>query len=432
MTRYLVNPLLLYLAVWGTAVTLYAGGVYAGTFPAPAPLLQAAVALSAGGFTLGYLTWAAFRRRLPPAEPGPSEARLLHPGRIVRMLWLTGLMGLLALGLAVYRTQIIASSLGVSLRDLLTDPGLLRVGFAAFVTAGVFETNWIVIAASITNALFSLGFVLLGVLLHVDTRRRKYVYVAGFLLITLTIGLLNVSRQEATVNIVYMVFAYCVVAGRGRSGEPAASVGRRHTAGHRILTAILPLAAVAILFFLIDALLQKSAEYGQPSHLRGFLYHLFWYIASPLAAFNELLTNFDGHHHFGQYIFFPFYKWLSRFHLAPEADISVFGEFVLIPYAANVYTYLRNFYEDFGLAGVVTLPYVLGLATCALRTRAVRSFPCLNLYLVLLLFILFSFYNYFLFSNQVYLQVLFGFLFFRYELPNQSVPMLCSCQDSRT
>jgi len=30
--------------------------------------------------------------------------------------------------------------------------------------------------------------------------------------------------------------------------------------------------------------------------------------------------------------------------------------------------------------------------------------------------ILFSFYNFFLFSNQNYLQVLFGFVFFRYEL----------------
>jgi hypothetical protein len=31
--------------------------------------------------------------------------------------------------------------------------------------------------------------------------------------------------------------------------------------------------------------------------------------------------------------------------------------------------------------------------------------------------ILFSFYNFFLFSNQVYLQILFGFLFLRYRLP---------------
>jgi oligosaccharide repeat unit polymerase len=258
---------------------------------------------------------------------------------------------------------------------------------------------------SITNALFSVGFVLLGVFLHVDTGRRKYFYACGFLLIALAIGLTSVSRYEATVNIVYMVFAYCVVRG----------LDRRRAAGHSLLAMLLPLLAVAVLFFMIDLLLHKSAEYGRPDRLQGFLYHLFWYLASPLAAFNELLTSFDGHHHLGQYTFFPLYKWLSRFHLAPEADISVFGEFVLVPYLANTYTYLQNFYEDFGLVGVTVAPYILGLTVSVLKTRAGRYFAYLNLYSVLLVLILFSFYNFFLFSNQVYLQMLFGFLFFRYE-----------------
>jgi len=68
------------------------------------------------------------------------------------------------------------------------------------------------------------------------------------------------------------------------------------------------------------------------------------------------------------------------------------------------------------MIGVVTAPYALGLATSALRARAAGYFPYLNLYLVLLMLILFSFYNFSLFSNQSYLQMLFGFLFFRYEL----------------
>lgn len=406
MTRYLVNPLALFLVVWGTAVALYTGGVYAGTFPAPVPMLWATVLLNVAGFSLGYLTWATFRRLLPPAEPVPSRARVLSPGQITRLLPWTGLAGLLALALAVYRTAIIASSFGMTVPELLTHPGMLRDGFAMFVTAGVFQTSWIVMLNSVTNSLFSIGFILLGVLLHVDPGRRKYFYLFGFLLIALTISLTSVSRQEATANIVYVVFAYLFIR----------SVDRRPAAGHRILTLLLPLMAAAVLFFLIDLFLRKSAAYDRPDRLQGFVYHLFWYLASPLAALNECLATFDGLYHLGQYTFFPFYKWLSRFHLAPEADISVFGEFVLIPYAANVYTYLRNFYEDFGMIGVVTAPYALGLATSALRARAAGYFPYLNLYLVLLMLILFSFYNFSLFSNQSYLQMLFGFLFFRYEL----------------
>jgi oligosaccharide repeat unit polymerase len=444
MTRYLVNPLLLFLAVWGTAVALYAGGLYAGTFPAPQSALWAAVLLNVGGFSLGYLTWAAFQSRRPPASSkarvegvSPSDrgrdardtalfhADILSPDKIARLLQFTGLMGLAALSLGVYRTAVIASQLGTSFHGLLTDPGMLRVGFAMFVTAGVFETSWIVMLNSITSGLFSIGFVLLGVLLHVDSGRRKYFYLCGFLLITLAIGLTSVSRYEVTVNIVYMVFAYCLVRGlNGRQQEsqmPRQWQMGRPSASSRLplppVSVLLPLVAAAVLFFIIDILLRKSAEYGRPDRLQGFVYHLFWYLASPLAAFNEFLTTFDSHYHLGQCTFFPFYKWLSRFHLAPEADISVFGEFVVIPYVANVYTYLRNFYEDFGMIGVVTVPYVLGLATSALRARAGGYFPYLNLYLVLLVFILFSFYNFFLFSNQVYLQILFGFLFFRYRLP---------------
>ena len=40
--------------------------------------------------------------------------------------------------------------------------------------------------------------------------------------------------------------------------------------------------------------------------------------------------------------------------------------------------------------------------------------------LVLLVLITFSFYNYYLFSNQIYLQIMFGFIFFRYEFPRRS------------
>ena len=79
MTRYLVNPLLLFLAVWGTAVALYAGRRVRGDVPGPSPLLWAAVLLNVGGFSLGYLTWAAFRRFLPPAEPALSQARVPQP-----------------------------------------------------------------------------------------------------------------------------------------------------------------------------------------------------------------------------------------------------------------------------------------------------------------------------------------------------------------
>jgi oligosaccharide repeat unit polymerase len=330
------------------------------------------------------------------------------------------------------RIAAIASGLGVSFRDLLNDPGLLRLGFVNFTTAGIVEASWMVMLISITSSLFSIGFILLGVLLHAGAGKARYFYLCAFLLISLAIGLTSVSRYETTVNILYLLFAYCFVRSSfvvRRASCVAQSAacrgGARHSRVHNpraVFGVLLAVAVIAMLFLAVDALLRKSAEYEQPDRLRGFLFHLYWYMASPLAAFNEFLAGFDGRYHLGQYTFFPLYKWLFRFHLVPQTNVSVFGEFVFVPYVANVYTWLRNFYEDFGLIGVTAVPYALGWAASALRTRAARHFHYLNLYMVLLVFVLFSFYNYFLFSNQVYLQVLFGFLFFRYELPGYNRP----------
>lgn len=185
-----------------------------------------------------------------------------------------------------------------------------------------------------------------------------------------------------------------------------------HTSHFKLL---IPLLAVIVLFLAIDLLLRKSAAYGQVNRLQGFAFHLYWYIASPLAAFNDFLTTFNGAYEWGQNTFFPIYKWLCRFGLAPQAEMSVYGEKVYLPYVANVYTYLRNFYADFGLLGVALAPYALGWLTAAVQSQARRYVHYLNLYIVLLMFILFSFYNFFPSSNQIYLQILFGFLFFRYE-----------------
>jgi oligosaccharide repeat unit polymerase len=409
MIRYIANPLLLFLLVWGCAVGLYLAGVHAGMFPSPGLPAIGAVGLNIAAFCLGYLTWALFRSRGPaPAEADLAQVRPLNPDRVRRALRFTGLMGLIALSLGFYRIAVIAAHSDASFFTLLMDPRLLRMKLVTFIAANVLQTSGVVMLMSVTSSLFSIGFILLGVFLHVGRTRTRYFYLGGFLLISLAIAVTNLSRYEATVNILYLVFSYCTVR----------CFDQRDAVKRDVPGLLIPLAAVVVLFFVIDLLLQKSAEYGRADRLAGFLYHLYWYVASPLAAFNEFLNSFDGRHHLGEYMFFPLYKWLCRFGLVPESNLSVYGEFVLVPYAANVYTYLRNFYEDFGMLGVAAAPYVLGWAVCALKVQAGRYFPLLNLYVVLLVFILFSFYNYFLFSNQVYLQVLFGFVFFRYALPS--------------
>ena len=407
MTRYLSNPLFVFVGVWTIAVGSYTAGVFTGLFPATQPVTMAIVLLNVLTFCLGYLTWTLVESLTPsaPALPTPN-VQPLNPDRIATALRFTLLMGLIALGLGFYRIAVVASHVGSSFVELLTHPGLLRLQLVLFIGSNVFEVSYIAMLISVASSLFSIGFILLGLFLYLSDSAVKYVYLGAFLLVSLTTAMTTLSRFEVTVHLLYIVFAYCfmhAMGGRGRTRDV-------------LFNLLVPLAAMALLFVAIELLLKKGDTFGQPDRLRGFLFSLYWYAASPLAAFNEFIAGFDGHYDLGQNMFFPFYKWLCRFHLVPPTDISVYGQMIFIPYPANVYTYLRSVYEDFGVAGVIVTPYALGVLMCLLRAKAARSFPYLNLYLLLLVFLLFSFYNYYLLSTQVYLQILFGFILFRYEL----------------
>ncbi len=451
MTAYVVNPLSLFLGVWGATVVLYFGGVLAGAFPWPQSLTVAALLLNFGTFCLGYLTWSLFRD-LPPRLTGRAVRAATGGGpvcppltrdRLARALRIILLIGLVTLVIEMYRLMALAAHFHTTWSYLLTHPSVLRLRLVMFMSATMFQTSLTVILLSLTNSIFSIGFVLLGLFLYIDRTRWKYFYLSAFLFISLVVGLLHLSRYEVTANILYLVLAYCFLHSQDRSkdvgwdwvpkrgimrlGSPLAHadgfVDRRKQHGLKpILQLLIPILAIALLFLAIDLLLRKSAAYGQANRLQGFAFHLYWYIASPLAAFNDFLTTFNGVHEWGQNTFFPLYKWLCRFGIAQQAEVSVYGEKVYLPYLANVYTYLRNFYADFGLLGVALAPYALGWLTAAVQCQARRYVHYLNLYIVLLMFILFSFYNSFLSSNQIYLQILFGFVFFRYELPTARVP----------
>ena len=450
MIRRLVNPLWLFLMVWGTVTILYLGGVLVGTFPSPKPLTVGALLLNIGTFSLGYVTWSLFRD-LPPRPTGRHPGRILNAApdtdvacppltrdRLARALRIILLVGLVALAMELYRLAALASHFNTSWSYLVTHPATLRLRLVQYISASMFQTSATVILLSLTNSVFSIGFVLLGLFLHLDRTWWKCFYLFAFLFISLLIGLLHLSRYEVTTNILYLVLAYCFLLAQNSSqdvGWASAHADRKHGL-KPILQLLIPICAVVLLFVAIDLLLRKSAVYGRTNRLLGFAFQLYWYVASPVAAFNEFLSTFNGVYEWGQNTFFPFYKWLCRFHLLPQAEVDVYGERTYLPYLANVYTYLRTFYEDFGLLGVALAPYALGWITAAVQRRARRYVHYLNLYVVLLLFILFSFYNYFLISTQIYLQILFGFVFFRYEMgearPAQPRPMFRSYQDSRT
>ncbi len=411
MMESLANPLMLFLSVWGTTLALYLAGVGAGIFSSPHALTVGVLLLNLVTFPLGYLTWTLLegltRRRLdlPRANAAPLTSR-----RLERALGFTFLMGMIVLLLTLYRVTLIAADSGLGFWKLLTNPPLLRLKLVTFIELGVSHTSVMIMLIAVTNGLFAIGFILLGVFLRVDATARRYTYLLGFLLVALATSLMNLSRYDMTVSILWLILAYCM------TGASAPDVEKRRT----MRDLLLPAVVVAAIFVVVELLLHKGATYGRADNLRGVLFSFYWYLASPIAALDQFLADFQGDYTLGEKTLFPFFKWLHRLHLIGQPSISVYGEFVYVPFPANVYTYLRAIYEDFGILGVAIVPYLLGGGIAAIRSRARRYFPYLNLYLILLLLILFSFYNYTLISSQVYLQILFGFILFRYRMEPDS------------
>jgi len=386
---------------------MYLGGLVAGLFPRGTPTLAWAVLLNVGAFALGYLSWDTFRRlEAVHSRPLRVGGKPLTKQGLQWSLRITWAAGVVVFALCALRLVFISMRYEIDLLRLVSDPELWRRYLVMYVGQTVYETHATTIAISICNSLFSIGFVLLGISLYIGTRRNRYIYVLLFLTLSIIIGLVNLNRKEVMVNILFLVFSYLFVH----------SIARIRTRSEMIRSLVCPMAFLFLLFVLIELLLNKGGTFGPRNRVTGFLFSIYWSIASPLAALGEFIRDFKGDYLLGESLFFPIHKWLHRFGLVSQSELAVFSEKLYIPYVANVYSYLRNVYEDFGMLGVAIVPYLLGWGVSALRRTAQVCFAGFNLYLILLVLIFFSFYNYVFASNQFYLQAVFGWLFFRYDL----------------
>jgi oligosaccharide repeat unit polymerase len=421
--RCAVNPLLLFLGVWVIALALYLGGVFTGLFPAPHAVTTVALSLNIAAFSLGYLTWTLFKG-LPSEQLEFPRANVTSSlsGRMQRGLAFTLLMGVIALVLMFYRVVQIAAHINTGAFALLMNPPLLRYHLIEFLEMSAWQTSPTTMLTSLTSGFFAIGFILLGVFLRLDTTPRRYIYLVAFLVVAFATCMVNLSRYDMTTSIMYLILAYCMTAASVRRERVPKRDGSRLGAqtGRRLIRDLLPpLVGVVIIFVIVELLLHKSAIYHQSGGLRTHIFPFYWNVASSLAAFNDFLGHFHGVPVWGERTFPAFFKWLHRFHLIAPHSFPILYEFIYIPHAVNTYTYLRIFYEDFGLIGVAVVPYVYGVLMAALRGPAQRHFQYLNVYLLLLVPLLFSWFHYCLQSSQFYLQILFGFILFRYELPDR-------------
>lgn len=116
---------------------------------------------------------------------------------------------------------------------------------------------------------------------------------------------------------------------------------------------------------------------------------VYLYISSDIGVFNKYLELENEEARFGENTFHFFYEFLSRFNITPKPNFFQKGYF--IPMWVNTGTYLREIHSDFGIVGLLLIPYLLGLTITLLWFKFYSS-ANLNVLLILVyLFIIIGF-----------------------------------------
>jgi oligosaccharide repeat unit polymerase len=197
-----------------------------------------------------------------------------------------------------------------------------------------------------------------------------YMAVKGKLSVWGIIALLSViireiarfSRQGILVGLLELFVSFILM----RYFLNAKNIKVKFNRKHIMVATTLILSLVIIAAGLIRVLRNKSEDYGGTSRvLRSYSGGLiispqvYFYFASQIGVFNKFLEEDKERYPVGSSTFMPVYKFLAKVGLVDKIDTQHKG--YMIPNWSNTGTYLRDVYNDFGVSGIVLIPFLLGL-----------------------------------------------------------------------
>ncbi len=334
--RHFYHPLILYLIVWGVGVALSQLGFVEYT---PITLHGwTAIALSLFAFACGALTssWIFGGRHKPVALQIDSQL-------LVRLLAVLTLLG--GLGV-ILQSMFLEESFGLDL--YLTNPLLARRLHTHIPIWGYLD-------------LLNVMNVGLVVLYWRNKRRLKW-WMLITLLICLSSSLLTTDRTRLFMMVIWAELAY----------------GASRTTGFFDLRRFWRIGLVAIVLLVFFSLIGRHYKrsyverFPQYVHFASSMTAIvdpFIYYTSAFPALGQL-TQSPSKMYMGKASFAPLVHVAS---LAIEVEqIPLQGEFTFVPMEVNTYTYLRQFYADFGWFGVLLGPYLCAFLVCyfdAMRRR---------------------------------------------------------------
>lgn len=116
---------------------------------------------------------------------------------------------------------------------------------------------------------------------------------------------------------------------------------------------------------------------------------VYLYLSSDVGVFSKYLELENEKASFGQNTFHPLYELLSRIGAVKKPDFFQKGYF--IPMWTNTGTFIREVHADFGITGVLLIPYLLGFTITWLWFRFYRNKSIYILVLLVYLFLVIGF-----------------------------------------
>ena len=342
-----VSPFSVYYVSWFASLALYGAGWIAYTPVRASTWMLIALSLAAfgAGWSIPYLAWD--RRGVRnPAElcRGISEARLYQA---IRFCFVLG-----AIGLAVFLHSV-HSTLGLA--AYLEAPHEIRQAMAAGgqVSEGIKPFNWLNVSNVVLASLY---------LFAMGGRRRRTVWFV--LVFSIAAVLLMEDRTRFFYATLWAGFLLCHSM-KLQVKKIAAGLG---------IVAVLLLAQ----FLAVAAWLGKVAENSpvlvESAHASSATLVLlppYMYATASFPALQAYLDSAPRLTH-GAMTFYPVFKLLNLVDPTLEPP-AIVAEFVSVPFEANTFTWLHQFYTDFGVAGVLLGPLVAGLLASGLYFHMLRT-----------------------------------------------------------
>ena len=123
----------------------------------------------------------------------------------------------------------------------------------------------------------------------------------------------------------------------------------------------------------------------------GFLISpsIYLYASAHIGVFNAYMKEQEERTSFGQNMFLPIYRILSKFDLVQEP--SYYQKAYFVPIWTNTGTYLREIHADFGFIGLFIFPYLLGLLSTFYWFRFFENYKLSDLVILTFIFLFIAF-----------------------------------------